>query len=324
LGSYVHFLYPAIPVLGTALSCYVIFTFIHFLGIKESAMFSLLVTILAVGELLLYMGLVAPSFEWQTFKSNPMPFGWSGVIAALPYAIWFYLAIEGVAMVAEEVDNPRKNIPKGYIYGIVTLVFLALGVMIFTGGAAHWEQLSTIDYPLPETLAIVLGKDNQWTKVFAGIGLFGLVASFHSTILGYSRQIFALSRAGYLPNFLSHVSPKLRTPDAALLAGGIIGIISILTGTTDKVIVLSVIGALVMYIISMVSLFVLRKKAPEMERPYSTPLYPLFPLTALILSVFSLIAIIYYNFTLSVYFTIGLVLTSFIYWMYRKNVATTL
>lgn len=324
LGSYVHFLYPAIPVLGTALSCYVIFTFIHFLGIKESAMFSLLVTILAVGELLLYMGLVAPSFEWQTFKSNPMPFGWSGVIAALPYAIWFYLAIEGVAMVAEEVDNPRKNIPKGYIYGIVTLVFLALGVMIFTGGAAHWEQLSAIDYPLPETLAIVLGKDNQWTKVFAGIGLFGLVASFHSTILGYSRQIFALSRAGYLPGFLSHVSPKLRTPDAALLAGGIIGIISILTGTTDKVIVLSVIGALVMYIISMVSLFVLRKKAPEMERPYSTPLYPLFPLTALILSVFSLIAIIYYNFTLSVYFTIGLVLTSFIYWMYRKNVATTL
>lgn len=197
LGSYVHFLYPAVPVLYAALACYVLFIGINLLGIKESATFSLVVTLLAVAELLLYMGLVAPHFEADNFLADPMPFGLAGVFAALPFAIWFYLAIEGVAMVAEEVKEPKRNIPKGYIYGLVTLVFLALGVMVLTGGVTNWQRLSSIDYPLPEALGIVLGKQNSWTKFFASIGLFGLVASFHGCIIGYSRQVFALARSGY-------------------------------------------------------------------------------------------------------------------------------
>jgi ethanolamine permease len=139
----------------------------------------------------------------KNFLHNNMPFGWAGVFAALPFAIWLYLAIEGVAMVAEETKDPKKNIPKGYILGIATLVVLALAVMIFAGGITNWEKLSAIDYPLPEAIGIVLGKDNGLTKLFAGIGLFGLVASFHSIITTYSRQIFSLSRERYLPPFLS-------------------------------------------------------------------------------------------------------------------------
>ena len=130
---------------------------------------------------------------------NNMPFGVQGIFAALPFAVWFYLGIEGVAMVAEEVKDPQRNIPKGYIPGIITLVLLALGVMFFTGGITDWKNLSSIDYPLPESISIVLGKTNSWTKIFAGIGLFGLVASFHGLIIGYSRQIFALARSGYFP-----------------------------------------------------------------------------------------------------------------------------
>src|ERR1700692_3753634 len=106
-------------------------------------------------------------------------------------------------MLAEEVKNPKHNIPKGYIYGILTLVFLALGVMLCTGGVTNPQLLSSSDNPLPKAISIVLGESNSFTKLFAGIGLFGLIASFHSIIIGYSRQIFALSRSGYLPTFLS-------------------------------------------------------------------------------------------------------------------------
>ena len=90
----------------------------------------------AVVELLVFMGIVAPHFQLKNFMHDPMPFGWGGVFAALPFAIWFYLAIEGVAMVAEETKDPQHTIPKGYILGISTLVLLALGVMIFTGGGS--------------------------------------------------------------------------------------------------------------------------------------------------------------------------------------------
>ncbi len=309
LGSYIHFLFPAIGVLSTALVCYVLFIGINLLGIKESAVFSLVITLLAVAELMLFMGLVAPHFKSANFLKDPMPFGLPGIFAALPFAIWFYLAIEGVAMVAEEVEDPKRNIPKGYIYGLATLVFLALGVMILTGGVTNWQRLSNIDYPLPEALSLVLGKQNSWTKFFAGIGLFGLIASFHGCIIGYSRQIFALARGGYLPSFLSTVNAKFRTPHWALIAGGAAGCLALLTGTTNQVIVLSVLGAVVMYIISLISLFVLRGKEPRLQKPFTAPFYPWFPAIALVLSVISLAAIVWYNLQLSmVFFVILLVM----------------
>ena len=306
LGSYVHFLYPGVPVLATALGSYVLFIGINLLGIKESALFSLVVTLLAVAELLLFMGLVAPHFKASNFLADPMPFGAAGVFAALPFAIWFYLAIEGVAMVAEEVQDPRRTIPIGYTYGLVTLVFLALGVMVLTGGVTNWHRLSSIDYPLPEALSYALGKGSPWTKVFASIGLFGLVASFQGTIIGYSRQVFALARAGYLPGFLARVNSRFQTPHWALVAGGVVGCVSLLTGTTDKLIILSVLGAVLMYLISLLSLFVLRRKEPDLVRPFVTPFSRWFPLVATVLSIISLGAIVYYNWLLSLVFFVSL------------------
>lgn len=319
LGSYMHFLYPSLAVLPVAIGCYVLFTLINFLGIKESAVFSLIVTLLAVAELLLFMGIVAPAFRWENFTQDAMPFGWSGVFAALPFAIWFYLAIEGVAMVAEEVKDPQRTIPRGYIYGIVTLVLLALGVMFFTGGVTNWHNLSRIDYPLPEAISIVLGKQNNWTKFFAGIGLFGLIASFHGIIISYSRQLYAMARSGFLPEVLATVSKRFRTPYVALLTGGGIGIVALCIGNTGEVITLSALGAVVMYIISMISLFVLRRKQPAMERPFKVPLYPWFPGTALVLAVVCLVAIVWYNPWLSVIFFGLLLLLVALFIVFRKG-----
>ncbi|WP_310394253.1 ethanolamine permease [Hymenobacter sp.] len=318
LGSYVHFLYPAVPVLYTAFGSYVAFTLINLLGIKESANFSLVVTVLAVAELLLFMGLVAPHFKVANFLAHPVPVSAPGVFAALPFAIWFYLAIEGVAMVAEEVAEPRRTIPRGYGYGLLTLVGLALGVMVLTGGVGDWRQLARIDYPLPEALGLALGKDSGWTRFFASIGLFGLVASFHGTLIGYSRQVFALARAGYLPGFLARLNGR-QTPHWALVAGGAVGGVALLTGTTAQVIVLSVLGALVMYIVSLLSLFALRRREPTLVRPFAVPGYPLVPLMALALCLVSLGALVYYNLRLSGVFLAGLLGLLAVYWLINRN-----
>jgi ethanolamine permease len=282
-------------------------------------LFSLAVTLLAVAELLVYIGIVSPHFSYQTYISDPMPFGWPGVFAALPFAIWFYLAIEGVAMVAEEVENPKKTISKGYIYGILTLVFLALAVMIVTGGVAPWQSLSEIDYPLPAALGIVLGRDSSLTQLFASLGLFGLIASFHGTIIGYSRQIFALARSGYLPAFLGTVNARFQTPHWALIAGGLAGCLALLLGTTDQVIILAALGAVTMYMISMAALFALRRKNPELERPFTVPAYPYFPALALLLSTICLIAIVYYNLVMSLWFFGGLAVVFFVFLISGKK-----
>ncbi|MDO7885522.1 ethanolamine permease [Hymenobacter cheonanensis] len=307
LGSYAHFLWPALPVQGTALGCYAVFTLLNLLGIKESANFALVVTILAVAELLVFMGLLAPHFRVATFLAHPVPVRAAGVLAALPFAIWFYLAIEGVALVAEEVKEPRRTIPRGYGYGLGTLLVLALGVMVLTGGATDWRSLTHLDYPLPEALRRVLGPASPWTKVFASIGLFGLVASFHGTIIGYSRQLFALARAGYLPAALARLNGR-GAPHWALVAGAGVGGLAIITGTTDQVITLAVLGAVVLYALSLLSLFALRRREPGLARPFRVPGYPLVPLVALALTLLSLSTIVYYNPGLSLAFAAGLAL----------------
>ena len=320
LGSYLHFLYPAIPVIPSALFFNLVFVLINISGVKESAAFSVFITILAVGELLLFMGIIGPHFKVSNYLSHPMPFGWSGVFAALPFAVWFYLAIEGVAMVAEEVKEPKKNIPKGYISGLATLIFLALGVMILTGGITDWRIFShNMDYPLPEAIAIALGKANGLTKIFASIGLFGLIASFHGTILASSRQVFAMARSGYLPRFLSGVNHWFKTPHWAIIAAGLVSCVALLSGKTDQIIVLSVLGAIVMYLMSMTSLFILRKKEPALERPFASPFYPIFPAVALIISAICLFAIMYYNFYISLIFFAGLAIIVIIFMLIGKH-----
>ena len=174
--------------------------------------------------------------------------------------------------------------------------------MLLCAGVGDWRQLSNIDYPLPETLAVALGRQNSWSKLFAGLGLFGLIASFHANTLGYSRQLFALARAGYLPRFLADVNTQFQTPHWSLIAGGLVGLAALFSGTTGQIITLSVIGALVMYISSLLSLFRLRRTEPGLPRPFLTPGYPFVPILALTLSVVCLLAVIWYNLMLSILF----------------------
>jgi ethanolamine permease len=318
LGGYVHFLNANIPVIYTAVSVYVIFSAINWIGIKESANFNLIITILAILELLIFIFIVSPHFKTENFIRNPMPNGIFGIFAALPFAIWFFLGIEGVASVSEEVIDPEKNIPKGYLWGIGTLVLLALGVMIFTGGIGDWRRLSNIDYPLPEAISMILGKNHQLTSFFAGIGLLGLIASFHSLITGYSRQIFAMSREQFLPSLFSSVNTRFQTPHWALIAGGTVGIFCLFTGTTDKVIILSALGAVVMYIMSMLSLLKLKMSGKKIGS-FQTPFYPWFPIICMALSIISLIAIIYYNLLLSAIFFGGLIIVLIIFILMNKH-----
>lgn len=135
------------------------------------------------------------------------------------------------------------------------------------------------------------------------IGLFGLVASFHGIILGYSRQFFALARAGFLPRSLAKLS-RFQTPHRAILAGGAVGIAAIFSDglislqgmtLTAAMITMSVFGAIVMYIMSMFSLFKLRRSEPDLERSFRAPGYPVVPGIALALALVCLAAMLWFN-----------------------------
>jgi ethanolamine permease len=317
IGAYLNVQFPGVDPKLFAVGAYVIFVGLNIIGVHIAATFELFVTILAIVELLVFMGVVSPGFSMTNFVAN----GWAGqndftsaaipgMIAAIPFAIWFFLAIEGVAMAAEEAKDPKTTIPKAYIAGILTLVVLALGVMVFAGGAGDWKALSNINDPLPQAMKMIVGENSGWLHMLVWIGLFGLIASFHGIILGYSRQIFALSRAGFMPKFFGVVNDKYKTPHRAIIAGAVVGVAAILSDDlqfngmtlTANLITMAVFGAIVMYIVSMMSLFALRKNEPHLARPFKAIAYPLFPMIALVLAVISLVTMIYYNQQLTIVF----------------------
>ena len=323
IGAYLNVQFPALDPKVAAVAAYLVFMTLNIVGVQIAATFELVMTILAIVELLVFMGVVSPGFSMVNFVKG----GWAGqdhfsaavipaMFTSIPFAIWFFLAIEGVAMAAEEAKEPKRTIPIAYITGIITLVILAIGVMMFAGGVGDWTKLSNINDPLPQAMKAIVGDNSAWLHMLVWIGLFGLIASFHGIILGYSRQIFALAREGYMPRFLAAVHPRFRTPHRAILAGGVVGILAIFSDNlitfggqtlTANVVTLSVFGAIVMYIMSMASLFKLRKTEPRLERPFAAVFYPWFPAFALLMAVVCLAAMIWANPALSVLFFVLMV-----------------
>ena len=321
IGAYFNIFFPDLHTQWIAVAAFMLFTGVNIYGVKHSAALELVFTIAAVVELLLFCGVTAPHFTWAAFAHNPLPNGWiGGTLAALPYAMWFYLAIECLANVAEETKNPQKDLVRGFSSAMITLVVLAILTLFCSVGVSGWETIvykagttTTSDSPLPLALGAVVGPNSIYYHLLLTIGLLGLLASFHGIILAAGRATFEFGRVGYAPKILGSVLPGRQTPAAALLANMLLGFAALAIGKTDEIIIISVFGAITLYIVSMLSLFRLRKTEPKLARPFKVPFYPLTPIIALALSVLCLGALIYYNFMLAVIY-VGLMALGYIYY----------
>jgi ethanolamine permease len=201
-----------------------------------------------------------------------LPFGYLGIWAAIPFAMWFFLAIEGVPLAAEETSDPKRDLPRGLIGGIFVLLAFCALIMILGPGGVGSEALKSNTNPLVAALEhpSTYGGPTWISKFVNFVGLAGLIASFFSIIYAYSRLVFAMSRAGYLPRGLSLTNAR-QSPWVALIVPGIVGFLLSLTGQGDQLILMAVFGATISYILMMASHIKLRLTEPNLPRPYSTP-----------------------------------------------------
>jgi ethanolamine permease len=324
VGAYFNLFFPQIPILAIAIFAYILFTALNIYGVKAAALFELLITILAVGELLLFAGITLPHFELKNIQENAFPHGWQGTLAAIPFSIWFFLGIEGVANTAEEVVRPQRTLLLGFGSAILTLVILCLLTFISSIGVGGWKAIvyktdgTTSDSPLPLALAIITGSNHLFYHLLVTVGLFGLIASFHGLILSAGRSTYEFGKVKFAPAFLGKIHPGFKTPSNALLMNMVLGMIALISGKTAEIITLSVFGALTLYILSMISMLRLRKNEPGLERPFRVPLYPIFPVTALVIASISIIAMTFYNFKLALLYILLMVM-SFGFFKLLKN-----
>jgi len=317
VGANAQIWFPDWDPRAVALVCYALFTALNIWGVQQAAVFELTVSLLAVGEILLFAGLVGPHFQLRHYTASAWPNGWQGCFAALPFAVWFYLAIEGVANVAEEARHPQRDVAIGFGSALATLVILAGTVMVCAVGVGGWERVvyraedlsvaangTTViaagarpsDSPLPLALTQVLSTSDPMSHLLVGVGGLGLIASLNGILLIAGRAIFEMGRVGYLPRILGRASAVTRTPVIALLANFLVGALAILLADTGLLITIAALGAVTLYPLSMQALIHLREREPDLPRPFRTPWYPVFPRIAQVLASLVLITMLVVNF----------------------------
>ena len=218
-----------------------------------------------------------------------LPFGMAGAFAALPFAVWLFLAIEQLPLAAEETHDPKQDMPKGLILGMATLVVSAFLTMFLNAGVGSTEEgkmhgaftLGGSLEPLLDGFRVTIGGFGA--KALALLAVIGLIASFHTIIFAYGRQIFSLSRAGYFPQALSVTHGAHKTPNRALYGGTVLGFAVMIVVWTSlgaekggaliggTLLNMAVFGAMISYAMQGLSFILLRRNMPTIARPYRSP-----------------------------------------------------
>lgn len=282
------------------LVCFAVFLGIHLWGVGEALRFSFVVTGIAVAALIVFAVAALPSFDFSSLDDIPvdpaalganswLPMGLLGIWAAFPFGMWFFLGVEGVPLAAEETRDPARTLPKAIRWSMGILVVLAVVTFFAAAGARGSAAVQDAGNPLVEALQPD-GEATALSRIVNYAGLAGLVASFFSLIYAGSRQLFALSRAGYLPRFLSLTSSR-KAPYLGLLVPGAIGFgLAAATGDGARLLNVAVFGATISYALMSLSHIVLRRREPGLPRPYRTPGGVLTSSVALVLACAALVA----------------------------------
>jgi ethanolamine permease len=272
---------------------YLIFVGLNVIGVEASFRFTVFICLLSLGILAVFYVTALPDFDWDKLtnitgdsgETGWFPFGGiEGVFLALPFAIWFYLAIEELPLAAEESHDPKRDIPRGTIYGLVTLIVTGFLVLFLNTGVTGAEEIRVSGEPLLDGFRVIFGDSENISNILGLGAVAGIIASFHTIIYAYGRNIFSLSRAGYYPHWLSFTHGKRNTPYVALVAGAVVGYgLAFLLDQATKnewlggnlsaaLLSMAVGGAVVSYFLQMVAFIILRRRLPHVDRPYRSPI----------------------------------------------------
>jgi ethanolamine permease len=274
----------------------IVFFLIQVFGAKEQAQIMLWLTYVAIVVLVWFWLATKPGWASSNIVTHPLlPHAWTGVLGAVPFALWFLVIIETVALAPEEAEEPQRTIPIGMTLGQLTLIVLTILTAITTAAAyANFGSTGTggSSFPLSFVMNKVYPGAHWFVLLFGTVAVSGMIVSYNGMIYATSRQSYSLGRAGYFPQIFGRVHATRRTPAASLAIWSLVSIGFIVWGywnptAVATAILISTFTALVWYVLAVLCLFVLRRREPGLPRPYRVPIYPWLPIFVAGLSVFA-------------------------------------
>lgn len=286
---------------------YLIFLGLNIFGVALSYRVTLTVTLIALAGLVVFWVSAFGHMDFSRWALNIgagpdgtavelpegngpwFPFGFSGVLATLPFAVWLFLAIEQVPLAAEESVDPKRDMPRGILLAFATLVLSAFMIVLLNPsimGVGSFALSSSLE---PALFGFRQIYGDAGAMALGVVALVGLIASFHTILYAQGRQVYSLSRAGYFPSALSITHSKYKTPHVAMITGATVGLAVMLviwfanggggdgeTQLGDDIIGsvllnMAVFGAMLSYIMQAVSFILLRRNLPNIARPFRSP-----------------------------------------------------
>ncbi|HUZ97353.1 MAG TPA: amino acid permease [Edaphobacter sp.] len=277
-----------------ALVAILVITTILVIGVKESANMNAAAVITKVSAVLVFIVLAAifvihhpqiAAANWHPFLPKNTgkfgQFGWSGVLRGASVIFFAYIGFDAVSTTAQEARNPQKDMPIGIIGSLVICTFLYIIVAALLSGVVPYTSLNVAD---PVAVG-VRATGVRWGSILVNIGaVAGLGSVMLVMLLGQSRIFWTMSKDGLLPRWAGKVHPRFRTPWISSIVVGIPVAIAAAFLPISQLAELVNIGTLSAFVIVCIGVWVLRRKQPNLERPFRTPWVPVVPILGAVIA----------------------------------------
>ncbi len=276
-------------------------TTILVIGVKESANFNNVIVMIKMAVLFVFIGLGGFTLmhhhdliqmNWHPFLPPNTGtfgvFGWSGALRGAGLIFFAYVGFDAVSTAAQEAKNPKRDMPMGILGSLVICTVLYIAVALVLTGLVNYKGLD-----IPDSLAVGIEQTHfRWGSLLVKFGaLGGLTSTMIVMLMGQSRVFFSMSKDGLLPRFFSDVHPKFRTPwISSITVGLVVATFASLIplGSLDE---MTSIGTLLAFIIVCAGIMVLRKRRPDLPRPFRAPLMPFTPIMGILVSLLMMLGL---------------------------------
>src|SRR5688572_9553911 len=292
-----------IGIKGVAAALIIVLTAINYLGVKLGSMVQNIFAVAKITALvaIILLALLVPDVgrttNLTTASSTIHLQGlalWAGLAAAIQGAFWAYDGWNDVTYIAGEVKQPQRNLPRGLIIGMASVIAIYLAINFAYAFVLPIDQMAASKLVAVDVIERIFEGGGKWIAVAIMISTFGAA---NSNVLSASRVYFSMVPSNIFPAVLGVAHPRFHTPAASLLLQAAWSILLLFSGTFDTITDTLIFVSWIFYAAGAYGVFVLRRKEPDAPRPYRVPGYPYLPIIFVTFAVSFLVLTIYHDIT---------------------------